>query len=232
MRNIAHLSLVLLLAVCSTRAQTAIFNVPSADTQPRGSWGLEADFVTKPARFRDGGYRAYGYRLTYGVGSRTELGSNFYLTRSSDPTVAQAEFSFKQNIYRSEKYGVSVSGGSVAYVPLRNRFGDRTSVMVYGNASKSIEPLHGLTVTGGIYHVFRGSEDFGTRTGAFVGAVQPISKRFSFVADWYSGKNRFGYSSAGINYAISPRQYILSGYSFGNYGRGNNGLAAYYGLTF
>jgi hypothetical protein len=236
MRKSAYFCLFLLALVCLSpgRAlgQTTIYNVPSADTISRGSWGLELDLVTKPTRFRDGGFQTYGYRLAYGAGNRTELGTNFYLTRSSGGTVAQAEFSVKQNVYRNEKHGVSVSGGAVAFVPLRNRIGDRSSVLVYANASKTIEPLNGLTVTGGAYHVFRGSKDFGTRTGAIVGAVQPIAKKFSFVADWYSGKNRLGYSSAGINYAISTRQYILSGYSFGNYGRGNYAFSTYWGYTF
>lgn len=236
MRKSAYLYLNLLALVCfaagAAAAQTTIFNVPSADTQPRGSWGVEADLVTKPVRFRNGGFQTYGYRISYGAGNRTELGTNFYLTRSADLTIAQAEFSVKQNVYRSEKYGVSVSGGAVAFVPLRSRNGDRSAVLVYGNASKTVEPLNGLTITGGAYHVFRGSRDFGTRTGVILGAVQPIAKKFSFVADWYSGKNRLGYSSAGINYAISPRQYILSGYSFGNSGRGNNAFSTYWGYTF
>ena len=102
--------------------------------------------------------------------------------------------------------------------------------MVYGNASKTIDPLNGMTVTGGVYHMFGGSKDFGTRTGAMLGVVQPASKRVSFVADWYSGKNRLGYATGRLNFNITKRQYFLTGYSFGNSGRGNNAFAAYYGF--
>ncbi|MEQ1603684.1 MAG: hypothetical protein ABL999_02335 [Pyrinomonadaceae bacterium] len=217
--------------VLPAAAQTTIFNIPSADTQSKGSWGIEADFITKPVSYREGGYQTYGYRVSYGLGNKTELGTNFYLTKGLGDSTGQAEFSLKQNIYRNEKLGVSVSGGTVVFVPVRSTSGDKTAIMVYGNASKTIEPLNGLTVTGGVYHVFRGN-NFGTKTGVMAAAVQPIAKKFSFVADWYSGKNRLGYSSAGINYQISTRQYILSGYSFGNSGRGNNAFAAYYGYTF
>lgn len=225
------LAITLAAAVLQTAAQTTIFNIPSADTQSRGSWGLEADFITKPVSYRDGGFQTYGYRVSYGLGNRTEVGTNFYLTKGLGDSTGQVEFSVKQNIYRNEKLGVSVSGGTVVFVPVRQTNGDKTAIMVYGNASKTIEPLNGLTVTGGVYHVFRGN-NFGTKTGVMAAAVQPIAKKFSFVADWYSGKNRLGYSSAGINYQISTRQYILSGYSFGNSGRGNNAFAAYYGYTF
>ncbi len=223
--------LVLTIGSSNISAQTTIFNIPSAETQSRGSWGIEADFITKPVSYREGGFQTYGYRVAYGVGNKTELGTNFYLTKGLGDTTGQIEVSLKQNIYRNEKLGVSVSGGTVVFVPVRPTNGDKTAIMVYANANKEIEQLNGLTLTGGVYHVFRGN-NFGTRTGVMAAAVQPIAKKFSFVADWYSGKNRLGYSSAGINYQITTRQYLLSGYSFGNSGRGNNAFAAYYGYTF
>lgn len=214
-------------------AQTTLYNIPTADTIQKGSWGLEGDFIAKPVSYRDGGFQTYGYRAAYGLTNRTEVGSNFYLTYDGDKTVAQAEFSLKQNVYRNERLGISVSGGTVVFVPLRARNGDRTAVMVYGVASKSVEPLNGMTVTGGAYKVFGGGDNFGEdKAGAIVGVNQPIVKRVSFVADWFSGKNKIGYASAGFNFAVTNRQYLTTGYSFGNSGRGNNALAAYYGITF
>ncbi len=211
-------------------AQTTLFNIPTADTLQRGSWGLEGDFITRPVSYRDGGYQTYGYRVAYGLTNRTELGTNFYLTYDGDKASSQAEFSVKQNIYRNEKYGVSVSGGTVVFVPLNRRTGEKTAVMVYGVASKV---LGSTTVTGGGYHVINGGDGFGEdKSGAIVGLNQPISKRISFVSDWYSGKNRIGYASAGFNFAVTNRQYFTTGYSFGNSGARNNGLAAYYGITF
>lgn len=213
-------------------AQTTIFNVPTAETQPRGSWGIEADLITKPVPYRKGGFQSYGYRVVYGLGNRTEAGSNFYLTNDGVKSTAQAEFSLKQKFYQSEKRGIAAAGGTVIFVPLRARNGDRAAGLVYANASKSIKPMKGLTVTGGVYHVFRGNRNYGTKTGAIVGVVQPITRKFSFVADWYSGRNRLGYASAALNFAITKRQYLMAGYSFGNSGRGNNAFAAYYGFMF
>lgn len=212
-------------------SQTTIFNVPTADTLPQGAWNLEGDLVTKPVRYRDGGFQSYGYRVAYGLNNKTEIGSNFYYSWNGVTSTGQAEFSVKRKIYQNEKHGFSVSAGTVVFVPLRN-VGDRTSVMIYGTARKTVNSLNGLTATGGVYSVFRGSKQFGTRTGAIVGLVQPIHKRVSFVADWFSGNNRLGYASAGVNFNITNRQYLLTGYSFGNSGRGNNALAAYYGITF
>ena len=225
-------SVFLAAAASAALSQTTIFNIPTADTLSGGSWNLEADFVAKPVPYREGGYQSYGYRVAYGLNNKTEIGSNFYYSWNGTSSTGQAEFSVKRKIYHNERHGFSLSVGTVLFVPLKNRVGDRASVMIYGNARKTIEPIGGLTLTGGAYSVFRGSRQFGTRTGAMLGVVQPINKRVSFVADWFSGKNRLGYASAGLNFNITSRQYLLAGYSFGNSGRGNNALAAYYGLTF
>lgn len=220
------------LAAVSASAQTTLFNIPVAETLQKGSWGLEGDFITKPTKYSDGGYQTYGYRVAYGLSNRTELGSNFYYTWDGEDSTAQAEFSVKQNVYRNEKLGLTISGGAVAFVPLRARNGDKTAMMVYGVADKTIEKLNGMTLIGGAYHVFGGPADFGDKTGAIVGIDQPVLKRVSIVADWFSGKNRLGYASAGFNFGITKRQYLTTGWSFGNSGRGNNAFAAYYGITF
>jgi len=219
------------LLVTTLCAQTAIFNIPSADTLPRGSWGLEADFITKPVSYRDGGYQTYGYRVAYGATNHSELGANFYYTWDGDRSYAETQLSVKQKVYESERYGIAVSGGAVVAIPLRSDT-DRTSVMVYAAAQKMVSAMNGATFTGGMYHVFRGSKDFGTRTGAMLAVVQPVHRRFDLVADWFSGHNKLGYATAGVNYNITKNQYLLTGYSFGNSGRGNNALVAYYGFTF
>lgn len=225
-------SIIFTVGAFAALAQTTIFNIPTADTLPRKSWNLEGDLVTKPVSYDKGGFQSYGYRVAYGLTHKTEIGSNFYYSWNGRESTGQAEFSYKRKFYQNERYGVSVSGGSVFFAPLRAKNGDRTSVMVYGNARKTISSLRGLTVTSGAYHIFRGNRQFGTRTGTMLGLVQPLNKRVGFVADWFSGSNRLGYASAGLNFNITKRQYLLAGYSFGNSGRGNNALAAYYGYTF
>ena len=222
----------LLFAAVSASAQTTQFNIPVADTLQKGSWGLEGDFITKPVKYRDGGYQTYGYRLAYGLNHKTEIGTNFYYTWDGEESTAQAEFSVKRNVYRNEKLGLTVSGGAVAFVPLRARNGEKSSVMVYSVAGKTVDRLNGMTLTGGAYHIFGGGEDFGDKTGAILGVYQPITKRVGFMADWYSGNNALGYASAGLNITVTKRQYLTTGYSFGNSGRGNNAFAAYYGIIF
>ena len=223
---------ILLTAALSASAQTTLFNIPTTDTLSRGSLFIEADLITKPVCYRHGGYQTYGYRVVYGVDNKTEAGANFYYTRDGGDAVGEVQFNAKRKIYNSEKRGVAVSGGTLVYLPLKSSRGDKPAVMVYANVSKTLEPLNGLRVTAGVYSVFGGGTDYGTKTGVILGVEQPITKKFSFLADWYSGQNRLGYSAAGLNYNITKRQFILAGYNFGNSGRGNNAFSAFYGYTF
>jgi len=54
----------------------------------------------------------------------------------------------------------------------------------------------------------------------------------SFVADWLSGKHRFGYVTPGFSITVSKTSFLYAGYSMGNQGRKNNALFIYYGITF
>jgi hypothetical protein len=54
----------------------------------------------------------------------------------------------------------------------------------------------------------------------------------NFVADWLSGKNRFGYVTPGFSFVVTKTSAFYAGYSIGNFGRKNNALFLYYGITF
>lgn len=235
LRNAFCVGLLGVIASCvvgTATAQMTIFNVPTTDTLPRASFFVEADLIVKPGKYEDGGFQTYGFRTVYGVDSKTEVGANFFYTRDGGDRVGELQLNAKRNLYTNEDRGVAVSAGVLAGIPLRDRRGAKPYAMIYSNVSKKLEPINGLRVTGGVYHVVGGGDDFGTRTGALVGVEQPIYKRLSFVADWYSGKNRFGYSAAGLNLNISNRQFVMAGYNFGNSGRGNNAFSAFWGYTF
>ena len=158
---------------------------------------VEADLIAKPVAYRNGGYQTYGYRVVYGLTHRTEIGANFYYTRDGSGSFAEIQLNAKQNFYRNEKYGIAVSGGVLVSLPLWPRRGERRFGMAYAAASKMLGQTR---ITGGAYTIFTKDKDFGTKTGVLVGIEQPLYKRLSFVGDWYSGQNRFGYANAGLNF--------------------------------
>jgi hypothetical protein len=220
-------------ASVAASAQSTIFNVPSTDVLPEGRFLFEADFISHFDRYQNGGFQAYGYRTVYGFKRKIEVGANFFYTRGgrgSSPKELQPNV--KWQAYYSEKRGIAVSTGAQIFVPLNKSAGRRTFGMVYANASKIFKKTGETRLTGGFYQVVGAERDFGSKRGAILAIEQPLFKRVSFVADWYSGDNRLGYLAAGLNFVLTDRQFLMLGYNFGNFGRGNNAFSAFYGYTF
>lgn len=213
-------------------AQTTIFNVPSTDVTAEKAIYFEADFVAHFDKLKKGGFQTYGYKTVYGLGKKIEVGTNFFFTRSSLPSLKEFQANAKWKVFESEKYGFAVSTGTQIFVPLRNKTGLKTVSMFYSNASKVISQVKGMRLTGGYYTIVGAKSDFGSKNGAIVGVEQPVIRKMSFLADWYSGKNRFGYSSAGLSFAVTKKQILYAGYNFGNVGRANNSFSFYYGVNY
>jgi hypothetical protein len=231
--NFKTMLLVLLVFCGSVSAQSTLFNVPSTDILPKGRFYIEADFIAKFEKFEKGGFQTYGYRAVYGVRKNLEVGANFFYTRNGNrPSPKEFQPNIKYRAFQSEKYGVAVSTGAQFFIPLDKSAGNRVYSMVYANASKSVNRLNGMRLTGGFYNIVGAPRDFGSKRGAIIGIEQPIFRRLTFIGDWYSGNNRLGYSAAGLNYAITKKQFVLVGYNFGNFGAGNNAFSAFYGFTF
>lgn len=213
--------------------QTTIFNIPSTDVVTEKTAYLEADFLAHFDSTTRGGFQTYGYRVVYGARKNLEVGANFFISRNGSKT-SPKEFqpNFKWKAYSNERLGIGVSTGAMFFVPLDKSAGTRTFGLVYSNVSKTVKQARGMRLTGGLYTLVGAKRSIGTKTGVIVGFEQPIVRRLSFIADWYSGKNRFGYSAAGFGLPITKRQFLYAGYNFGNTGRANNYFSAFYGLAF
>jgi hypothetical protein len=213
-------------------AQSTIFNVPSTDALEKKHVMIEADFISHFDKHSNGGYQTYGYRMVYGLTKNVEVGANFFYTHNGSRVPYELQANVKWNAYQNEKYGIKVSGGAQLFIPLNKPAGKKTYGMVYANVSKEVNQLHGMRLTGGVYQMIKPEQDFGTKRGFFAGYEQPITRKLSFLSDWYSGNNRLGYAAAGFGYALTDKQDIYAGYNFGNFGRGNNFFSFYYSYTF
>jgi hypothetical protein len=82
-----------------------------------------------------------------------------------------------------------------------------------------------------------GDDISGPNGGVLAGYEQPVSGTVSIVADWFSGKNFFGYFTPGVSITLPHNGLLNIGYSFGNDsfgdpGNDNRTLFVYYGITF
>jgi hypothetical protein len=231
------LGLGLLLALVSAGsnsvfAQSTIFNIPSTDVVAKKKTYFEFDFISHLEGHKDGGFQTYVPRVVYGLGKGVEVGLNIGATDSIAPTTVYAQPNIKWQFYANEDKGVATTVGAIAFTPLKDRKTNDSFGLFYGNLSKKFKGDYGPRFTVGGYGL--GGYDFAglDKGGAIVGYEQPLAKKVSFVADWFSGKNGFGYVTPGFSFTLPKNGLFNIGYSIGNTGRKNNGLFVYYGVTF
>ncbi len=213
-------------------AQLTVINTSSTDIQPAQMFYIEADLAIKPTSYANGGFQSYGYRTVYGLDKKTEVGVSVFYTRDGTTSPVEANFAIKRQLIASEKHGIASTAGLTAYVPLNKSAGSRTVTVGYVNISKTFDKLRGLRLTAGAYRAFNTGEDFGDKGGITLAFEQPLFRRVSVIGDWSSGKNRFGYSAAGLNFALTKRQNLTAAYNWGNSGAGNNFLSLFYSNSF
>jgi hypothetical protein len=212
-------------------AQSTLMNVPSTDVVASKKVYVEMDFLTNYAWQREGSFQNYIPRTVVGAPKNFEAGVNVSFTHvTGEDSPVEVQPNVKWQFYSNENHGTAAAVGCVLYTPITNRAASDTLGQCYGVGSKQFSGRFGPRVTGGGY-VLIGAASERTKGGAIAGYEQPLSKRLSFIADWFSGDNRFGYVSSGLSLATKDSS-LTAGYAFANQGRGKNSLFVYYGKQF
>ena len=240
------------LAAQTAMAQSTIFNIPSTDTVEKGKVYGEFDYLPQAPGFD--GYRTtlINPRLVVGGPHDTEFGVNFptFHNSASTPyfgtssTVGFIEPNFKIKVYKNDDEGLTLSAGALLHTPLNQRTGNDTWGLFYGNFSKKVKTgNYGPRISAGPYVVADKNPAVFTgvgahRGGAILGYEQPLSSKVSFVADWYSGKNYYGYFTPGVSITLPHSSLFNAGYSIGNDSWQNSNATKnryvflYYGIVF
>lgn len=214
-------------------AQSSLFNVPTTDILERGETLLEADLEVGFSSSSDRRWQSYGGMAIQGVSRRVEIGINAYAIRTAngwEPSEIQPNVKLK--VYEGEQNGISIAAGAIGYIPVSRHFHRIANFSVYAVASKEFANAKAPRITAGGYQLFSRAGEHRESRGVLVGFEQPVFKRTTFVADWKSGKNRFGYAAAGFGFAVTKRSSLYTAYYFGNEGRGNHFLGVYYSRSF
>jgi hypothetical protein len=236
MRSVAALGAMLFLTLLpksAAFAQSTLFNIPSTDVVAKKKVYLEFDFLSHFESHDNGGFQIYAPRAVFGVGKRVEVGVNLTAVDALAPDQpVYVSPNIKWQFYNNDKEGITVAAGGLLYTPIVHRAGADTFGFVYALVSKKVKSERGARFHGGAYALPGLANGAGTKGGAIVGYEQPIAKTVTFVTDWFSGKNAFGYVTPGFSITLPKSSLFNVGYSFGNRGRGNNALFVYYGITF
>src|SRR5262245_30752058 len=219
-------------------AQSTIFNIPTTDVVSKGKGYFEFDYLPQMPK-PDGADRLHliNPRLVVGIGGNVEVGSNFATYHTPGSTSAFFQPNIKWKFAQSDGQGLAAAGGAVLFTPINNREGVDTYGLIYGNVSKKVKTGdYGPRFTVGPYGIVSGGSGWvGPKAGVILGYEQPVHAKASIVADWFSGKNGFGYFTPGVSFTLPANSLLNVGYSLGNDsydGNNNRFLFVYYGVTF
>jgi hypothetical protein len=250
--RLAQLLILIMISFCGrAMAQSTIFNIPTTDTVAKGKVYAEFDFLPQIPAFDDARTYIYNPRLVAGAPHNIEFGLNFpiYNTQSSgdSATSGYIQPNAKWKFYDNDKAGVALAVGGLINTPLNHRDGQDSWGLLYGLISKKVKTGdYGPRFHGGVYGVVSANQDpaggpvsfLGPRAGAIIGYEQPVQKKISIVADWFSGKNGIGYFTPGVSITLPKNGLLNAGYSIGNDSWENSNatrnryLFLYYGVTF
>jgi hypothetical protein len=213
-------------------AQSTIMNTPSTDVVASKKVYVEMDFLTNYAWQREGSFQNYIPRVVVGIPGKFEAGVNVSFTHIAGQYLpVEVQPNVKWQFYNNEKAGVAAATGCILYTPMNHRSGTDTLGQCYVVGSKQFSGNLGPRFHGGGYSLI-GAPSERTKQGAILAYEQPLFNRFSFLMDWFSGDNRFGYVSPGISISTSKTTALTTGYAIANHGSGKNAFFVYYGKQF
>jgi hypothetical protein len=199
----------LFLGLCNlAQSQQTVLNVPSADVLDRGKAYFELDTTLHADPYAS----SWEPRLVFGVGGNIEAGVNFVGLNhpgESSTTIAPAiKWKAKQ-----WSRGWALLLGDDLFVPVQNR-GYTAGNYVYAEVAKVFSSS--TRITAGAFdfspHVVAGSQ----RAGGQFALEQPLNKRATLVADWFTGDHASGYLAIGAVLKFTPRLTFYPAYMIGN----------------
>lgn len=200
--------------ISAAHAQQTIFNVPTTDVLDRGKVYFELDVSFKPSDSTlVSKFSSFVPRVVVGAGSRVEIGLNITgnIQPGADTTTLVPAIKWKP--YQGKDNGVAIVVGDHLYLPVRNRSYNAGNY-VYAEISKTFKS--GTRLTAGGYDFTRNVVASANRAGGQFGFEQPLNKKVTLAADWFTGKHGAGYFTPGLVFTVGPKVTGYTGYSIGN----------------
>ena len=209
MKILAAVLALLVCLVAPAAAQETIFNVPSGDVLERGKVYGELDFSYQHSTDIAG----FTPRIVAGIGKRVETGVNVNgLTTGTDARTTLSP-TVKWKAYDGGKNGWALLAGDDLFFPVQNRT-YRAGNYVYAELTKSW--AGGTRVTFGAYHFTRNVVAGAQRAGGQFAIEQPLNRRITLAADWFTGHHALGYVSPGIIAKLTSKLTWYGSYQIGN----------------
>jgi hypothetical protein len=213
-------------------AQQTIFNVPTTDVLDKGKVYFELDTSAKPNDSETvNRFSSFVPRVVVGAGGRVEIGLNVTGNIQPGPDTTTLVPAVKWKLYQGHHNGVTIVMGDHLFFPVRRR-AYHAGNYVYAEISKAFKT--GMRLTAGVYDFTRNVVASRNRAGGQSGFEQPVSKKVTLAADWFTGRHSAGCFTPGGVFKISPKVTGYAGYSIGNRNpaRGNHFFLLEVGYNF
>lgn len=205
---------ILLVISVLAQAQSLIVGIPSTDVAKKKEFVLAHE--SQYNRLTSGNYWNSFTFATYGIGKRTELAASVYGVSTPRSNNTSIGIGFKTVLPEvrtrwAEKWELRSAAGFMLPISLEGR---GVGYWVYSNASIRI-PGARTRLTAG--PSFGTSQIFGRRKySTMVGFEQPLTKRWSVVADWFSGTHDLAAGIFALSWQKDPKTLIIFGCKVAN----------------
>ena len=190
-RQLIHLLLALPLLALPTLGQETVFDVPSPDLLDKHKVYGELDGTARPV---DPVY-TFEPRVVVGLGHGIEAGLNFIgLSEPSSGQVILAP-TVKWRLWNSGESAWSFFVGDNVFFPVRKRDHNAANYF-YAEFAKVFR--RGTRIGLGGYDFTKNVVAPAQRAGGQFTLEQPINKRLTVAAEWYTGNHAAGYVSPGL----------------------------------
>ncbi len=195
-------------------AQETIFNVPSGDILDKGKVYGEFDFAYR----WDASAGGYTPRIVAGIGHKIEIGLNLNGIVSPGPSQTTPTPTIKWKAYDGGSNGWAFMLGDDVFVPVQNRSYNAGNYF-YAEFAKTLKSQTRFTLGG--YDFSANAVSSGNKAGGQFGVEQPINKRLTLAADWFTGNHSLGYFTPGAVIKLSAKATAYAAYEIGNSGAAN-----------
>lgn len=204
---------VLFIHCAVAQAQQTIFNVPTTDVLDSGKVYAELDASLKPADSSDvPKFSSFVPRFVIGAGGNVEVGLNITGNIQPGPDSTTLVPTIKWKPYKAEN-GWAIVVGNNLFIPVRNRAYNAGNYF-YAETSKTFKS--GSRITFGGYDFSSNVVAAANRAGGQFGFEQPLNRKVTLAADWFTGKHAAGYFTPGIIFKAGTKVTGYAGYSIGN----------------
>lgn len=200
------------LLALSALGQSVIISVPSTDITPKGE--LMIAHESQFNRFSGGKNYWNSFTFgTYGIGKNTELAATLYGVGRPASGNNALGVGLKQRLLdvKLGHWHVESTAGFMLPISLS---GNGTGYWGFGNVSVKTPGTETRITVGPSYGT---RQIFGRRTySTIVGIEQPVSKKWSLLADWFTGTHDIAAGIAGFSWRPIHELIIIGAYKIPN----------------